>query len=247
MARENVKGLDIVPLEEVQLKAREILSIWLAALKKHEGKKWHIDEDSALHEALVTLAEEWDKLEVPPHTVVEFLFKLRKVILLAVRSGISAESGDVWQMLIDVQNTIDEMALTVYDALVELRNAMIKQQADAYQKVSIPLLRLREDTLLIPLVGVIDSEKAMQLMREALNTIRTWGVNKVILDIEAVSLIDTHVAGQLVKLNTAIKLMGAQMIISGMSPNVAETMVHLGIDLDIPTTAILQHAVEKFL
>ncbi len=179
--------------------------------------------------------------------MVEFLFKLRKVTLLTVGADLEQNDEEGWQALIAVQSTVDEMALLVYDTLVELRNATIRRQAEAFRKVSIPLLRLRGDTLLIPLVGAVDSEKAMLLMRQTLNTIRNWGVNKVILDIEGVSLIDTHVAGQLVKLNTAIRLMGAQMIISGMSPEVAETMVHLGIDLDIPTTSILQHAVEQFL
>ncbi len=65
-ARENVQGLNVIPKEEVQLKARDILSGWLAGLRKPVKGKWRIEADSPLHEALIAMAEEWDKLEVPP-------------------------------------------------------------------------------------------------------------------------------------------------------------------------------------
>ena len=112
--------------------------------------------------------------------------------------------------------------------------------------MDIPILKMDSDTILVPLIGFLDSEKSMTLVRKILQTIRKEETLKVILDIEGIPVIDTEVANQFLKLYRAVKIIGAKLIISGITPAVAETMVHLDIDLPILTKANLELAIKAF-
>ena len=100
-----------------------------------------------------------------------------------------------------------------------------------------------QDILCIPLTGTVDSKRAQQIMEMVLNKILTTESKVIILDILGVPFVDTAVANHLIKISRAAKLMGCDCIISGMSPAVAQTLVHLGIDMgDIITTTTLKDA-----
>ena len=106
-----------------------------------------------------------------------------------------------------------------------------------------PVLILWQDILCIPLTGTVDSKRAQQIMEMILNKILTTESKIIILDILGVPFVDTAVANHLIKISRAAKLMGCDCIISGMSPAVAQTLVHLGIDMgDIITTTTLKDA-----
>ena len=106
-----------------------------------------------------------------------------------------------------------------------------------------PVLILWQDILCIPLTGTVDSKRAQQIMEMILNKILTTESKVIILDILGVPFVDTAVANHLIKISRAAKLMGCDCIISGMSPAVAQTLVHLGIDMgDIITTTTLKDA-----
>jgi len=112
--------------------------------------------------------------------------------------------------------------------------------------MDIPILRLDDDTILIPLIGFLDSQKAFDLIKKILTTIKEKNTLKVIVDIEGIPVIDTEIANQFLRLHRAIKIIGAQLIMSGITPAVAETLVHLEIDLPIKTRADLKLAIEAF-
>jgi len=106
-----------------------------------------------------------------------------------------------------------------------------------------PVLILWQDILCIPLTGAVDSKRAQQIMEMVLNKILTTESKVIIMDILGVPFVDTAVANHLIKISRAAKLMGCDCIISGMSPAVAQTLVHLGIDMgDIITTTTLKDA-----
>jgi len=106
-----------------------------------------------------------------------------------------------------------------------------------------PVLILWQDILCIPLTGAVDSKRAQQIMEMVLNKILTTESKVIIMDILGVPFVDTAVANHLIKIFRAAKLMGCDCIISGMSPAVAQTLVHLGIDMgDIITTTTLKDA-----
>jgi rsbT co-antagonist protein RsbR len=113
---------------------------------------------------------------------------------------------------------------------------MIRQQADALRELSTPLIPLSDQIVIMPLVGMIDSTRAQQILETLLNGIVEHQAEVVLLDITGVSIIDTQVANALIQAARAVMLLGAQVILTGIRPEVAQTLVGLGIDLSQITT-----------
>lgn len=110
-------------------------------------------------------------------------------------------------------------------------------------EMATPIIILWQDILAIPIIGTVDSKRAQQIMEAILNKIIATESKVIILDILGVPTVDTAVANHLLKITRAAKLMGCDCIISGMSPAVAQTLVHLGINVgDIITTTTLKDA-----
>lgn len=115
-------------------------------------------------------------------------------------------------------------------------------------KLSTPVTQIWKDILILPLIGTLDSERTLQMMEELLIKIRDTGARFIIMDATGVGTIDSAVAANILKASQAVKMLGSHMIFTGIKPEVAMTMVHLGIDLgDITTRATLQEGVEYAL
>jgi rsbT co-antagonist protein RsbR len=121
----------------------------------------------------------------------------------------------------------------------------INVQQEAIRELSTPVLQVREGLLILPIIGLIDSQRARQLTEQLLRSIRTSRARVVVLDITGVGSIDSKVANHLVQTVDAARLMGATAIVSGLSPDVAQTVVTLGVDLSkIRTVGDLQGGIE---
>lgn len=119
----------------------------------------------------------------------------------------------------------------------------LREQSRTIQEISTPAISLWEGIVVLPVVGVIDSVRAKQMMGAMLAKIRETSAKIIILDIQGVASIDTAVANHLIKITKATKLMGCRCVISGISPAVAEAIVQLGIELgDVATTSTLKDA-----
>ena len=107
--------------------------------------------------------------------------------------------------------------------------------------MELPILQINDDITLVPLIGILDSVKSQRLMESLLHSIKDNTIKIAIIDIEGIAIVDSAVAAHLIKITKATKLLGCQTILSGISPEIAHTMVNLGIDLsDITTTASLK-------
>jgi rsbT co-antagonist protein RsbR len=125
---------------------------------------------------------------------------------------------------------------------------IIHQQATVLMELSTPLIPISSDTLLLPLVGALDSRRAQQVMETLLQGIAQHRAESVILDITGVPLVDTHVAGVLMRAAQAVRLLGARVILTGIRPEVAQSIVGLGVDLSsIETRASLQDGIAAAL
>ncbi|MCB2187714.1 MAG: PAS domain-containing protein [Deltaproteobacteria bacterium] len=119
----------------------------------------------------------------------------------------------------------------------------LQEQSRTILEISTPAIKLWDRIIVLPVVGVIDSVRAMQMMEAILNKIMQTSSRVIILDIQGVLAVDTAVANHLIKITRATKLMGCRCIISGISPAVSQTLVQLGIDLgDVVTNSTLQDA-----
>lgn len=138
-----------------------------------------------------------------------------------------------------------DAALTVETYNV-MTNEIISEQSKALTEMSTPVTQIWDGILLLPIVGLLDSKRAQDLMQGILTKINTTQSRSAILDISGVAVVDTAVANHIIKITKATQLMGCRCIISGISPAIAQTMVELGIDVEtISTTASLKDALEE--
>ncbi len=130
-------------------------------------------------------------------------------------------------------------------AFVEEREKTVRQQQEAIRELSTPVLQVRERLLILPIIGVIDSLRARQLTEQLLRAIRSNRAKVVVMDITGVPTVDSKVANHLVQTVDASRLMGATVVVTGVSPEIAQTLVTLGVDLSkMNTVGDLQGGIE---
>jgi rsbT co-antagonist protein RsbR len=134
----------------------------------------------------------------------------------------------------------------VVEAYSRIVNEKIADQARSILEMSTPVTALWEDILMLPVVGIVDSRRAQEIMRSVLTRIAETRARVFIMDISGVSVIDTAVANHLIKVTKATRLMGCECMLSGLSPAIAQTIVELGIDVGaVHTRATLRDALEE--
>jgi rsbT co-antagonist protein RsbR len=144
-----------------------------------------------------------------------------------------------------ITTLVDKMAQLTIATYQKTREEVIKRQQDELLELSTPVVKLWEGVLAVPMIGTLDSSRTQLVMESLLQRIVDTGSELAIIDITGVPTVDTLVAQHLLKTVTAIRLMGADCIISGVRPQIAQTIVHLGIDLQgIITKASLADALQ---
>jgi len=129
---------------------------------------------------------------------------------------------------------------------VQERERTIREQQEAIRELSTPVLQVRERLLILPIIGVIDPQRARQLTEQLLRGIRTNRARVVVIDITGVAAMDSNVANHLVLTVEASRLLGATVIVTGLSPEIAQTLVNIGVDLTkMNTVGDLQGGIEQ--
>jgi rsbT co-antagonist protein RsbR len=140
----------------------------------------------------------------------------------------------------------NRIANTVAGNFVGERERVIRQQQEAIRELSTPVLQVRERLLILPIIGVLDGQRARQLTEQLLRGIRSYRAKVVVIDITGVPTIDSTVANHLVQTVEASRLMGASVIITGLSSDIAQTLVTIGVDLSkVNAVGDLQGGIEE--
>jgi rsbT co-antagonist protein RsbR len=140
----------------------------------------------------------------------------------------------------------NRIANTVAINFVQERERIIRQQQEAIRELSTPVLQVRERLLILPIIGVLDSQRARQLTEQLLRGIRANRAKVVVIDITGVPTIDSTVANNLVLTVEASRLMGATVIVTGLSSEIAQTLVTIGVDLSkVNAVGDLQGGIEE--
>jgi rsbT co-antagonist protein RsbR len=156
---------------------------------------------------------------------------------------LATESGQPPAVLIAASRWVDALGLLTIDSYVRTREEVISEQAEQLMELSTPVVKLWDGVLAVPLVGTLDSARTQVVMEKLLQTLVDTGSEHAIIDITGVPAVDTEVAQHLLKTVVAARLMGAEATISGIRPQIAQTIVALGIEFgDIPTKATLADA-----
>ena len=163
-----------------------------------------------------------------------FVLSLKRPVF--ARLSERAEPAALADALWDATQLIDRLALRCVGAFQRMREAVIERQQAELLELSTPVVKLWDGVLALPIIGTLDSARTQTMMETLLTRIADTGSAIAIIDITGVPTVDTLVAQHLIKTVTAIRLMGAECIISGVRPQIAQTIVHLGVDLGNVTT-----------
>jgi rsbT co-antagonist protein RsbR len=165
----------------------------------------------------------------------------------AVRTTLG-EGGGVLRDFLAFSSFVDLAGLFTFDSYVRAREALIADQAEQLLELSTPVVKLWDGVVAVPLVGTLDSARAQVVMERLLQTLVDTGSPYAIIDITGVPAVDTQVAQHILKTVVAARLMGAECIISGIRPQIAQTIVALGIEFgDIATKSSLADALRYVL
>ncbi|MFG1922873.1 STAS domain-containing protein [Cryptosporangium sp. NPDC048952] len=172
------------------------------------------------------------------------------VSVFALKEVVSRRVGSDFPLpeFLDFSRLIDDLGLQTFEAYSEAREQVIAEQAEQLLELSTPVVKLWDGIIAVPLVGTLDSARAQAVMEQLLEALTSSNADYAIIDITGVPAVDTQVAQHLLKTVMAARLMGAEAIISGIRPQIAQTIVALGIEFgDIATKASLADALSLAL
>lgn len=173
-----------------------------------------------------------------------FIFSLKEAVFEILSQEI-VQAQDSVSFLVNFSRLMDNFAVHTFETFIEGREEIIVRQTDEISEISTPVIKVWDGILALPIIGTLDSARTQIVLENLLQEIVETGSSIAILDISGVPTVDSLVAQHLLKAVSATRLMGAECIISGIRPEIAQTIVHLGIDLsNIITKASLATALQ---
>ncbi|HEX5419801.1 MAG TPA: STAS domain-containing protein [Gammaproteobacteria bacterium] len=231
-----------IPQSELQAESREFLRLFVAALERGGGENAAGPSWEQARGFLENLSRSRAKHGFSPVETAIFVFSLKKPLFdelaVAIRDA-AALTRDIGI----VSDLIDELGLLTMATYQKSREQIILRQQQELLELSTPVVRLWDSVLAVPLIGTLDSARTQVVMEALLEEVVRTGASIAVIDITGVPTVDTLVAQHLLKTVAAARLMGTDCIISGIRPQIAQTIVHLGVDLgDVTTKASLADA-----
>lgn len=177
-----------------------------------------------------------------PTDTANFVLSLKRPLLARLPKdlpgGLPAWMDASWTL----NHLLDELALHTTEVFQKSRDEMVARQQEEISELSTPVVKLWDGILALPLIGTLDSARTQVVMETLLQSIVDQGAAIAIIDITGVPTVDTLVAQHLLKTVAAARLMGAECIVSGIRPQIAQTMIHLGVELNVASKASLADA-----
>jgi rsbT co-antagonist protein RsbR len=165
-----------------------------------------------------------------------FIFSLKKPLFDSLRRELGNDPQALADAIWNTTELLDYLGLLTVKAFQKAREEVINRQQEEMLELSTPVVKIWEGILALPIIGTLDSARTQIMMESLLQKIADTGSEIAIIDITGVPTVDTLTAQHLLKTVTALRMMGADCIISGIRPQIAQTIVHLGVDLQSVTT-----------
>jgi rsbT co-antagonist protein RsbR len=203
-----------------------------------ESREW--DEVRA---ALSELSQQRARQGSTPSETALFVFSVKQPLFARLRSELATTPEQLAESTWVIGALLDQLGLFTVEVYQKSRDQIIIRQQQELLELSTPVVKLWQNVLALPLIGTLDSNRTQVVMESLLQKIVETGAAIAIIDITGVPMVDTLVAQHLLKTVAAARLMGADCIISGIRPQIAQTIVHLGVNLeDVVTKATLADA-----
>jgi rsbT co-antagonist protein RsbR len=234
---------DLMQKAELEDQSRTMLQALKHALAKGDvsdikGSAWQDVRDS-----LATISQSRARQGFSPSETATFVFSIKEPIFARLQRDLAKDSAALAEETWIVNVLIDKLALHTIEVFQKGREEVISRQQRTMLELSTPVVELWDGILALPLIGTLDSERTQLVMESLLTRIVETGAAIAIIDITGVPTVDTLVAQHLLKTVAAARLMGADCLISGIRPQIAQTIVHLGVELgDVTSKATLAGA-----
>lgn len=233
---------DLISNEELRAESDELVDVLVKSLnEKNLGDPDSSDFDHVI-EILGGISLSRAKQGFSPRETGLYVMSLKETLLQILQDEVK-DPAELITAALSLSRLVDNFSIITFETFIKGREEVILRQTDEITEISTPVIRVWDGILALPIIGTLDSARTQVVMESLLTEIVESGSSVAILDISGVPTVDSLVAQHLLKTVSATRLMGAECIISGIRPEIAQTIVHLGIDLsDIVTKASLASA-----
>jgi rsbT co-antagonist protein RsbR len=239
----SLQRTDLMSKTELEEQSRSVLHAVVTGVKTGGPTDLSAKGWNNARELLQSISASRARQGFSPAEVATFILSLKQPVFSAARRELAKSQDKLFEAVWSATEMFDRLALLTTEAFMSAREELIARQQQELMELSTPVVKLWEGILALPIIGTLDSSRTQVVMENLLQTIVATNSKYAIIDITGVPTVDTLVAQHLLKTITAARLMGAECIISGVRPQIAQTIVHLGINLeDVVTKARLSDA-----
>lgn len=222
---------DLMSNDELSVQSEELVDALLQTLTNDTLDDVRSDALEPVYEVLDGISLSRAKQGYSPRETGMFVFSLKDALLTVLQQELKSEPTQLYEESLKISRLIDGFGIATFEAFIKGREEVILRQTDEITEISTPVIRVWDGILAMPIIGTLDSSRTQVVMENLLQQIVETSSTIAILDISGVPAVDSLVAQHLIKTVSATRLMGAECIISGIRPEIAQTVVHLGIDL----------------
>ena len=236
---------DLMSNEELRSQSEELVDALLKKLTEDNLTNIDSADFDEVYEILGGISITRARQGFSPRETGTYIFSLKDALLTIIQQEFKSDPLQMYEASMKVSKLIDSFGIVTFETFIKGREEVILRQTDEITEISTPVIRIWDGILALPIIGTLDSSRTQVVMENLLQEIVNTGSSIAILDISGVPTVDSLVAQHLIKTVSATRLMGAECIISGIRPEIAQTVVHLGIDLsNIVTKATLASALK---
>jgi rsbT co-antagonist protein RsbR len=217
--------------DDVDQQTKEFLRLLTAVLEKGGSQNITTADWDEVRQFLEKLSHQRALAGQDSSQTANFIFSLKGPMFALLQKQYVGDPAALAEQLWEISQLLDVLGLHTIRTYQKSRESVIKRQQEELLELSTPVVKLWDGVLALPMIGTLDSQRTQVVMESLLQRIVDTGSEIAIIDITGVPTVDTLVAQHLLKTVTAIRLMGADCIISGVRPQIAQTIVHLGLDL----------------
>ena len=227
---------DLMSEGQLREQSKEFLGLMKQATSKGTGTNVTGPEWRVAREMLSDISRSRAAKGFTPSETAIFVFSLKQPVFEAMRQELGSDPAALADEVWNTSLLLDQLGLYTTEVFQKGREEVIARQQQEMLELSTPVVKLWDGVLGLPMIGTLDSARTQVVMESLLQRIVETGADVAIIDITGVPTVDTLVAQHLIKTITAARLMGAECIISGIRPQIAATIVHLGVDLSMVIT-----------
>jgi rsbT co-antagonist protein RsbR len=236
---------DIISNQEIKEQSQELLSALIKQLNESNIEDITSSDFDEVIECLSDTSVTRAKQGFSAKETGLFVSSLKNAIIDVLEKEINDDPATLYRECKKINTLFDNFSIITFETFIRGREDVILRQTDEISEISTPVIKVWDGILALPIIGTLDSARTQVVMENLLEAIVKTGSSIAILDISGVPAVDSLVAQHLMKTVAATRLMGAECVISGIRPEIAQTIVHLGIDLsNIITKSTLAHALK---